>query len=55
MQTLQELGEAVADVGHEVRRTMTEHPGFEDVGKRMLRALAECVQGLRDLHVDVVD
>ncbi len=54
MQTLQELGEAVADVGHEVPWNMTEHPDFEDVGKRMLRALAECVQGLRDLRVDAV-
>jgi serine/threonine-protein kinase HipA len=33
---------------------MTEHPGFEEVGKRMLLAWAEGVRGLRDDRVYAV-
>jgi serine/threonine-protein kinase HipA len=33
---------------------MRQHPAFEDVGKRMLMAWAEGVQGLRDQRVYAV-
>ena len=33
---------------------MTEHPAFEDIGKRMLMTWAEGVQGLRDQRVYAV-
>ena len=42
---------AVADVGPQVREAMRQHPAFEDIGKRMLLAWAEGVQGLRDQRV----
>jgi serine/threonine-protein kinase HipA len=51
---VQAISDAVADVGKEVRQAMTEHPGFEEVGKRMLLAWAEGVQGLRDQRVYAV-
>ncbi len=51
MTTVQAISDAVADVGRDVRQAMTEHPGFVDVGKRMLLAWAEGVQGLRDQRV----
>jgi len=41
----------VADVGPLLRNAMQQHPAFEDVGKRMLMAWAEGVQGLRDQRV----
>ena len=33
---------------------MAQHPGFEDIGKRMLMAWAEGVQSLRDARVYAV-
>ncbi|PUE12587.1 type II toxin-antitoxin system HipA family toxin [Limnohabitans sp. T6-20] len=51
---VQAISDAVAEVGHQVRQAMTEHPGFEDIGKRMLLAWAEGVQGLRDQRVYAV-
>jgi serine/threonine-protein kinase HipA len=51
---VQAISDAVADVGREVRQAMTEHPGFEEVGKRMLLAWAEGVRGLRDDRVYAV-
>jgi len=51
---VQAISDAVADVGRDVRQAMTEHPGFEEVGKRMLLAWAEGVQGLRDERVYAV-
>jgi serine/threonine-protein kinase HipA len=51
---VQAISDAVADVGHEVRQAITDHPGFEDIGKRMLLAWAEGVQGLRDQRVYAV-
>ena len=48
------ISDAVADVGPLVRQAMAQHPGFEDVGKRMLMAWAEGVQGLRDQRVYAV-
>ena len=51
---VQAISDAVADVGREVRQAMNEHPGFEEVGKRMLLAWAEGVMGLRDARVYAV-
>lgn len=51
---VQAISDAVADVGRDVRQAMTEHPGFEDIGKRMLMAWSEGVQGLRDQRVYAV-
>jgi serine/threonine-protein kinase HipA len=51
---VQAISDAVADVDKEVRQAMTEHPGFEEVGKRMLLAWSEGVQGLRDQRVYAV-
>jgi serine/threonine-protein kinase HipA len=48
---VQAISDAVADVGPLVRQAMQQHPGFEDVGKRMLLAWSEGVQGLRDQRV----
>lgn len=48
---VQAISDAVADVGPQVRQAMLQHPGFEDIGKRMLMAWAEGVQGLRDQRV----
>lgn len=45
------ISDAVADVGAQVREAMDRHAGFRDVGKRMLLAWAEGVQGLRDKRV----
>ncbi len=51
---VQAISDAVADVGPQVRQAMAQHPGFEDVGKRMLMAWSEGVQGLRDQRVYAV-
>lgn len=53
-QMVEAISDAVADVGPLVRQEMTQHPGFEDIGKRMLMAWAEGVQGLRDQRVYAV-
>jgi serine/threonine-protein kinase HipA len=42
------VSDAISDVAPEVRKSMKQHPGFEDVGKRMLAAWNEGVTGLRD-------
>jgi serine/threonine-protein kinase HipA len=51
---VQAISDAVADVGPLVRKAMVQHPGFEDIGKRMLLAWSEGVQGLRDQRVYAV-
>jgi serine/threonine-protein kinase HipA len=51
---VQAISDAVADVGPLVRQAMVQHPGFEDIGKRILLAWAEGVQGLRDTRVYAV-
>ena len=50
-QMVQAISDAVADVGPQVRQAMEQYPGFRDIGKRMLMAWAEGVQGLRDQRV----
>lgn len=51
---VQAISDAVADVAPQVRKAMAQHPRFEDIGKRMLMAWAEGVQGLRDARVYAV-
>lgn len=53
-QMVQAISDAVADVGPLVRQAMREHPGFRDVGKRMLMTWADGVQGLRGERVYAV-
>lgn len=48
------ISDAVSDVGAQVREAMRTHPGFEELGKRMLMTWAEGVQGLRDKRVYAV-
>lgn len=51
---LEAVSDAVADVGPMVREAMHQHPGFKDIGKRMLMAWGEGVEGLRDHRVYAV-
>lgn len=48
LRMVESISDAVADVALLVRQAMLQHPGFEDIGKRMLMAWAEGVRGLRD-------
>ena len=48
------ISDAVAETGPQVRQAMADHRGFEDVGKRMLMAWSEGIQGLRDQRVYAV-
>lgn len=50
-QMVEAISDAVADVGPLVRQAMIQHPGFRDVGKRMLLAWSEGIEGLRDQRV----
>jgi serine/threonine-protein kinase HipA len=50
-QMVEAISDAVADIAPQVRQAMAQHPGFEEIGKRMLTAWAEGVQGLRDQRV----
>ena len=45
---VQAISDAVADVAPQVRQAMVQHAGFADIGKRMLLAWSEGVQGLRE-------
>ncbi len=53
-QIVQAISDAVADVAPQVREAMNLHPGFQDIGKRILLAWSEGVQGLRDQRVYAV-
>jgi hypothetical protein len=48
---VQAISDAVADVDPLARQAMAQHRGFEDIGKGMLMAWAEGVQGLRGQRV----
>lgn len=45
---VERIASAMADVGPMIRTAMGEHPGFVDIGKRMLLAWQEGIGGLRD-------
>jgi serine/threonine-protein kinase HipA len=51
LRIVQAISDAVADVAPQVRQAMIQHPGFQDIGKRMLLAWSEGVQGLRNERV----
>jgi serine/threonine-protein kinase HipA len=51
---LETISDAVSSVAPQVREAMIRHPGFRDIGKRMLMAWSEGVQGLRDQRVYAV-
>jgi serine/threonine-protein kinase HipA len=42
------IGQAISEVAPAVRAAMDEHPGFSDIGKRMLLAWEEGINGLRN-------
>jgi serine/threonine-protein kinase HipA len=48
---LESISDAIAETVPLVREKMAEHPGFRDIGKRMLLAWQEGVTGLRDHRV----
>ncbi|KQV52888.1 hypothetical protein ASC95_08825 [Pelomonas sp. Root1217] len=48
LQIVEAISDAVAGVGPLVRQAMADHPAFNDIGKRMLMAWAEGVEGLRE-------
>lgn len=54
VQMVQAMSDAVADVAPLVRQAMAQHDGFRDIGKRMLLAWSDGVQGLRDQRVYAV-
>lgn len=45
------IGVAMAEVGPQVRAAMAGHPGFVEIGKRMLLAWQEGLSGLRDKRI----
>ena len=51
---VQAISDAVADVAPQVREAMAQHASFRDIGKHMLLAWSEGVQGLRDQRVYAV-
>jgi serine/threonine-protein kinase HipA len=51
---LESISDSVAETVPLVREKMVEHPGFRDIGKRMLLAWQEGVTGLRDRRVYAV-
>lgn len=50
-QMVEALGQAVSEVAPVIRTAMTQHPGFMDIGKRMLLVWQEGIAGLRDRRV----
>ncbi len=46
-QMVEQISDAIAEVAPLVRQSMKEHPGFRDLGKRMLAAWKEGVSALR--------
>ena len=51
IEIVEQIAAAMADVGPIVREAMNEHPGFVEIGKRMLQAWQEGITGLRDKRV----
>jgi serine/threonine-protein kinase HipA len=45
---VERIADALAEVGPQVRDAMQEHPGFNDIGERMLSAWENGIAGLRD-------
>lgn len=51
VEIVDQIATAMADVGPLVREAMKQHPGFVDIGKRMLLAWQEGIEGLRSKRV----
>jgi serine/threonine-protein kinase HipA len=51
VEILERIGSAMSDMAPLVRAAMQEHPGFTDIGKRMLLAWQEGLGGLHDKKV----
>jgi serine/threonine-protein kinase HipA len=51
VEIVDQIAAAMVDVGPMVREAMREHPGFVDIGKRMLLAWQEGVESLRSKRV----
>lgn len=45
------ISTAMTEVGPQIREAMVEHPGFVEIGKRMLLAWQEGLAGLRDKRI----
>lgn len=50
-QMVEAIADAISAVGLQVRDAMRTHPAFDDIGRRMLLAWAEGINGLRDKRV----
>lgn len=48
---VERIGTAMAQVGPQVRTAMAEHPGFADIGRRMLIAWQDGLAALRDKRI----
>lgn len=48
LEIVEAIGQAISEVAPMVRVAMEEHPGFRDIGKRMLLAWEEGITGLRN-------
>lgn len=48
LEIVESIGEAIREVAPAVRIAMDEHPAFRDIGKRMLLAWEEGINGLRN-------
>ncbi|MEO5812734.1 MAG: type II toxin-antitoxin system HipA family toxin [Rhodanobacter sp.] len=51
LEMVEAIGQAISEVAPSVRAAMKEHPAFADIGKRMLQAWQEGVDGLRSKRV----
>ena len=51
VEIVEQIATAMADVGPMVREAMEQHPGFVDIGKRMLLAWQEGINGFRSKRV----
>jgi len=51
VEIVDQIAAAMAEVGPMVREAMQQHPGFVDIGKRMLQAWQEGIDGLRSKRV----
>ena len=51
VEIVDQIATAMAEVGPKVREAMDEHPGFVEIGKRMLLAWQEGIAGLRHTRI----
>lgn len=49
------IGTAMVEVGPQVRQAMVEHPGFDEIGRRMLSSWQEGLAGLRSKRTYALD